>query len=140
MSRPEVEPFTDQQIDLVTVFADQAVIAIENARLVGELRDWLAALATSVEDLEGAGRNRSCGQQFADLSPCFLDLIAERVMTLCQADACAMFAMNGSDRQSSLWRASGLENEFAKQITSIYNLGGGDRDGNRHRAADGDLD
>ena len=118
MSRPEVEPFTDQQIDLVTVFADQAVIAIENARLVGELRDRSAALATSVEDLRALAETGHAVSSTLNLSR-VLDLIAERATTLCQADACAMFRYERSDRQFSLWRASGLENEFAKQITSI---------------------
>jgi len=49
LSRRQVEGFSEKQIDLVTTFADQAVIAIENVRLLSELRDRNAQLTESLE-------------------------------------------------------------------------------------------
>ena len=55
MRRMKVEPFTDKQIELVTTFADQAVIAIENVRLFQEVETRTHELARSVEQLQALG-------------------------------------------------------------------------------------
>ena len=52
--RTEVKPFTDKQIELVTTFADQAVIAIENVRLFESVEARTRELAKSLEDLRTA--------------------------------------------------------------------------------------
>src|SRR5262245_6027288 len=52
LGRSEVRPFTDKQIELVSTFADQAAIAIENVRLFESVEDRTRALAKSLEELQ----------------------------------------------------------------------------------------
>src|SRR5262249_20846353 len=48
LTRPDVEPFTQTQIDLLTTFADQAVIAVENVRLFDEVQARTEELSESL--------------------------------------------------------------------------------------------
>jgi signal transduction histidine kinase len=59
LARSDVRPFTDKQIDLVSTFADQAAIAIENVRLFEEVQARTRELAKTVEDLEIASQHKS---------------------------------------------------------------------------------
>jgi signal transduction histidine kinase len=59
LRRTEVLPFSDKQIELLTIFADQAVIAIENTRLFEEVQARTHELAKTVDDLEIASQHKS---------------------------------------------------------------------------------
>src|SRR5262245_24397704 len=59
LTRYVVQPFTEKQVELVTTFADQAVIAIENTRLFEEVQARTRELAKTVEDLEIASQHKN---------------------------------------------------------------------------------
>ena len=65
--KPKAEPFTDKQIELVSTFADQAVIAIENVRLFDEVQARTRELSQSVDELRALGEVSQAVNSTVDL-------------------------------------------------------------------------
>ena len=94
--RQEVRPFTDKQIDLVTNFASQAVIAIENVRLLTELRARTDELGQSVEELRALGEVSQAVNSTLDLKT-VLDTIVAKATQLSGTETGAIYVRDTTD-------------------------------------------
>jgi two-component system, NtrC family, sensor kinase len=102
LGRREPNPFTEKQIELVTTFADQAVIAIENARLLNELRQRTDDLSQRTADLSEALEQQTATSdvlQVISRSPGTLEpvfsTILEKATRICDANFGNVYLWNG---------------------------------------------
>jgi signal transduction histidine kinase len=93
LARTAVAPFTEKQIELVTTFADQAVIAIENARLFDEVQARTRELTQSVEELRALGEVTQAVSSTLDLQN-VLDTIVAKATQLSSTEAGVIYVFD----------------------------------------------
>jgi signal transduction histidine kinase len=95
VGRPAPGPFSDSDVSLLQTFADQAVIAIENARLFKELEARNRDFADALEQQTAASEIlRVISRSPTDVQPVF-DIIAERAVKLCDAEISVVSRVDG---------------------------------------------
>jgi signal transduction histidine kinase len=111
LSRQEVRPFTDKQIELIKNFAAQAVIAIENARLLNELRQRTEELGQSVGELQALGEVSQAVNSTLDLETVLSTIVAKAVQ-LSGTEAGAIYVFNEVQRELHLRATYGMDQEL----------------------------
>jgi len=109
--RQEVRPFTDKQITLVTSFARQAVIAIENTRLLNELRQRTGDLGRSVGELRALGEVSQAVNSTLDLETVLSTIVAKAVQ-LSGTEAGAIYVFDDRQRELHLRATYGMDQEL----------------------------
>jgi GAF domain-containing protein len=114
--RQEVRRFSDKQIELVQNFASQAVIAVENARLLNELRQRTDDLGRSVGELRALGDVSQAVNSTLDLET-VLSTIVTKAAQLSGTEAGAIYVFDDMQREFHLRATYGMDQELIEALT-----------------------
>lgn len=114
-----VQPFTDKQIELITTFADQAVIAIENAGLFDEVQARTTELARSVEELRALSAVSQTVNSTLDLQA-VLDTIVAKATQISGTEAGVIYVFNEHKKEFELSAAFGMSDELVAAVRNMH--------------------
>ena len=115
LTRDEVNPFTEKQIELVTTFADQAVIAIENVRLFEEVQARTSELAQSVKELRALGEVTQSVNSSVDLETVLTTIVAKATQ-LSNTEAGAIYVFEEAQQEFRLRATYGMDERIIAEI------------------------
>jgi GAF domain-containing protein len=119
LARQEVRPFTEKQIALVTNLAAQAVIAIENTRLLNELRRRTDDLGRSVDELRALGEVSQAVNSTLDLKTVLSTIVAKAVH-ISGTEAGAIYVFDELQRELHLRATYGMDQELIDALTQRH--------------------
>ena len=117
--RQEERPFTDKQIAVVTSFANQAVIAVENARLLSELRHRTNELGRSVEELRALGEVSQAVNSTLDQQT-VLSTIVAKATQLSGTEAGAIYVFDEAEHEFDLRATYGMDQALIDALTDRH--------------------
>jgi two-component system, NtrC family, sensor kinase len=115
LMRLAVRPYTEKQIDLVTTFADQAVIAIENVRLFEEVQARTSELAQSVKELQALGEVTQSVNSSVDLETVLTTIVAKATQ-LSSTEAGAIYVFEEDHQEFRLRATYGMDERIIAEI------------------------
>ena len=124
LMRSRVERFSEKQVELVTTFADQAVIAVENARLLNELRTRTDELGRSVGELRALGEVGQAVNSTLDVEQ-VLRTIVTKAVELSTTDAGAIYVFDEERNEFRLRATYGMSEAMIAAISDRH-IGVGD--------------
>jgi GAF domain-containing protein len=111
-----IRPFTDKQIALVETFADQAAIAIDNVRLLDELRERTNELGQSVGELRALGEVSQAVNSTLEVETVLSTIVAKAVQ-LSGTEAGAIYVFDDQQREFHLRATYGMDQELIDALT-----------------------
>src|ERR1700737_4022133 len=115
LMRREVRPFTEKQIELVTTFADQAVIAIENVRLFDEVQARTRELTQSIGELRALGEVNQAVNSTVDLETVLTTIVAKATQ-LSNTEAGTIYVFDEAAQEFQLRATYGMDDTIIAAI------------------------